>query len=100
MTDDLKKLEQQLAKLKQTAVGKGREPSSSSKMSDLGIMTDVAAEIAAGVFVGVIIGLFFDNLVDSKPIFLIICIIVSIVSAFRSIWKKYTSNKAKSEIRK
>ncbi|CAM9999717.1 unnamed protein product [Choristocarpus tenellus] len=38
--------------------------------------------------VGLIIGVFFDNLFDSKPIFLIICIILAMVASLRSIWKK------------
>lgn len=54
---------------------------------------DVAAELTAGVIVGVIIGLVFDNLFDSKPLFLISCIILSVIAAFRSIWKKYINNK-------
>lgn len=50
---------------------------------------DIAAELVAGVLVGVIIGLMTDNLFASKPLFLIICIILAVVAAFRSIWKKY-----------
>ena len=36
---------------------------------------NIAVELVSGVIVGVIIGLFFDNLFDSKPAFLIICLI-------------------------
>ena len=49
---------------------------------------NIAVELVAGAIVGLIIGMFFDNLFDSKPIFLIICIILAMVAAFRSIWKK------------
>ncbi|MEM6338343.1 MAG: AtpZ/AtpI family protein [Pseudomonadota bacterium] len=49
---------------------------------------NIAVEMVAGAIVGLIIGMFFDNLFDSKPIFLIICIILAMVAAFRSIWKK------------
>lgn len=48
---------------------------------------NIAVELLAGAIVGLIIGMFFDNLFDSKPIFLIICIILAMVASFRSIWK-------------
>jgi ATP synthase protein I len=50
---------------------------------------NIAIELVAGMIVGVIIGLFFDNLFDSKPLFLIICLVLAIVAAFKSIWNKY-----------
>ena len=49
---------------------------------------NIAVEMVARTIVGLIMGMFFDNLFDSKPIFLIICIILAMVAAFRSIWKK------------
>ena len=49
---------------------------------------NIAVEMVAGAIVGLIMGMSFDNLFDSKPIFLIICIILAMVAAFRSIWKK------------
>ena len=48
---------------------------------------NIAVEMVAGAIVGLIIGMFFDNLFDSKPIFLILCIILSVSAAFRLIWK-------------
>lgn len=53
---------------------------------------NIAVEMVASVIVGLMIGLFFDNLFDSKPIFLIICLILSMVAAFRLIWNKYIKN--------
>lgn len=50
---------------------------------------NIAIEIVAGVIAGLIIGLFLDNLFASKPIFLIICLMLSSIAAFRSIWYKY-----------
>ena len=50
---------------------------------------NIAVELVAGVVVGLIIGLFFDKMFDSKPIFLIICLMLAIIAAFRSIWNKY-----------
>lgn len=52
----------------------------------------IAVELVAGVVVGLIIGLLFDNLFDSKPLFLIICLILAMIAAFKSIWNKYIRN--------
>ena len=49
---------------------------------------NIVVELVAGAIVGLIMGMFFDNLFDSKPIFLIICIILAMAAAFRLIWKK------------
>ena len=57
--------------------------------SNSSLAFNIAVELVAGTIVGVIIGIFLDNLFDSKPAFLIICVIVSVMAAFRSIWKKY-----------
>lgn len=54
---------------------------------------NIAVELVSGVIVGVIIGLFFDKLFDSKPIFLIICIILGIMASFKLIWNKYIESK-------
>jgi F0F1-type ATP synthase assembly protein I len=51
---------------------------------------NIAIEVVAGVIVGLIIGLFFDNVFDSKPLFLIICLILSMIASFKSIWNKYS----------
>lgn len=51
-----------------------------------------AIELVAGGIIGIIMGLFIDNLFDSKPIFLIICIILAFVAAFKTIWHKYVKN--------
>ncbi|MFK7968638.1 MAG: AtpZ/AtpI family protein [Rickettsiaceae bacterium] len=62
-----------------------------SKNSSL-VLINVASELVAGVIVGVMIGLLFDNVFNTKPWFLVICIIFAMISAFRSIWKKYINN--------
>jgi ATP synthase protein I len=55
---------------------------------------NIAVELVSGVIVGVIIGLLFDKLFDSKPIFLIICLILSMIAAFKLIWNKYIKNES------
>ncbi len=68
------------------------EKSRSTVLSGGSSAFNIAVELVAGVIVGVIIGLFFDNLFDSKPAFLIICLILATVATFRSIWNKYIKN--------
>lgn len=53
---------------------------------------NIAVELVSGVIVGVIIGMFFDKLFDSKPVFLIICLMLSSAAAFKLIWNKYIKN--------
>jgi F0F1-type ATP synthase assembly protein I len=62
--------------------------SANNTNSSLAIL-NVASEIVAGIIVGVIVGLLFDSIFSTKPWFLVICIFFAMVSAFRSIWKKY-----------
>ncbi len=68
------------------------EKNRSLVLSSGGAAFNIAVELVAGVIVGVIIGLFFDNLFDSKPAFLIICLMLATIAAFRSIWNKYIKN--------
>jgi F0F1-type ATP synthase assembly protein I len=58
-------------------------------MGEEGEEIDIASELVAVVIVGVIAGVLLDKLFSSKPLFLIICIILASISAFRSIWRKY-----------
>ena len=48
----------------------------------------IATELVAGVIVGLIIGLFFDRMLNSKPIFLIICLFIGIIASFKVVWQK------------
>lgn len=68
---------------------KNEEISSSKPKSSSLELLNVASELVAGVIVGVMIGLLFDNLFNTKPWFLVICIIFAMIAAFRSIWQKY-----------
>lgn len=56
---------------------------------------NIAVELVAAVVVGLIIGIFLDKMFASKPIFLIICIVLSIIAAFRLIWNKYINKDIK-----
>ena len=68
---------------------KNEEMSSSKPKNSSLELLNVASELVAGVIVGVMIGLLFDNVLNTKPWFLVICIIFAMISAFRSIWQKY-----------
>ena len=47
----------------------------------------IAIDLCANIFVGLCIGLFLDKYFHSGPIALIICLIISVISAFRMIVK-------------
>ena len=64
-------------------------------VSNSNMAFNIAVELVAGVIVGVIIGIFLDKVFASKPIFLIICIVLSITASFRLIWNKYISKGTK-----
>lgn len=85
--EKIEKLQKQIDKFKQSLK---KKPVKVHKNSSLAF--NIAIELVAGTIVGVILGLFFDNLFDSKPAFLIICLIVSIMAAFRAIWKKHITH--------
>lgn len=53
-----------------------------------GTAFNIAVELVAGAIAGIIMGIFLDNLFDSKPWFLGICLILSFAAAFRSILNK------------
>jgi ATP synthase protein I len=76
-------IQKRIAKYKKTTPAAKKPPSSTN------LAFNIAVELVAGVIVGVIVGLLFDNLFASKPFFLIICLILSMIAAFKLIWNKY-----------
>lgn len=84
---DLENLKERIEKIKaQQILGKAKQQ---KMLISESIVFNIGAELIAGVFVGVIIGLMLDKLFDSKPIFLIICLVISNIASLRSIFKKY-----------
>lgn len=55
--------------------------------SNISTAFSVATDLVSGAIVGVIIGLFFDQIFDSKPLFLIICILLGVIASFKNIWQ-------------
>ena len=66
----------------------------SKKTNVMGL--NIAIELVASMFVGIIVGLMLDNFFTTRPIFLIICLILSNIAAFRLIWQKYIIKKDKN----
>lgn len=89
----LEQNKQKLDHLKKASKSLGGYDAASSKdinlISSGNLAFNVAVELIAAAIVGVIIGLFLDKMFDSKPAMLIICVCISSIAGFWSIWKKY-----------
>lgn len=55
--------------------------------SGLGMALRVASDLVAGIVVGSALGYFIDKLLDTKPIFLVICFFLGFVAAFLNIYR-------------
>lgn len=65
-----------------------QEPQKKSiKSWQYGQIFNIAIDLCANIFVGLLIGLYLDRYFNSKPFGLMICLIVSVLSAFRMIVK-------------
>ena len=51
----------------------------------------IALDLVAGTVVGTIIGVITDRTFNSKPLFLIICLLIGILAGFKIIWQKLSS---------
>lgn len=94
MNEKFEKIQERIDNIsgRQKNIGSDAEKNNRSKNTNIAF--NIGIEIVASGIVGIIIGLLIDNLFDSKPIFLIICIILSFIAAFRSIWNKYFKENA------
>ncbi len=80
MDKEISELKKRINKFKTTEAPKKKNSNSIDAFR-------VAIELVTGVIVGLIIGLFFDRIFDSKPLFLIICLLVGIITGFNIIWQ-------------
>lgn len=71
-------LEKKLASFDQDKINK---PSDHSGLK-------IASELVASLFIGVLFGNFCDKLFASRPIFMIICSLLAMIAAFRSIYRQ------------
>ena len=86
--NNIKEIQKKIDRYKIDQEKKNTAPAVKS-LSSSNIVFNIAIELVAGTMVGVIIGLFFDKTFDSKPIFLIICLLLSTAATFKSILNKY-----------
>lgn len=82
---ELDKLKENIDKFKRDKLylGKLNEPIN----NQLNAFT-IAIELLAGTIVGLISGIFFDRMLGSKPLFLIICLLLGILATGKTIWQK------------
>ena len=51
----------------------------------------ISIEIVAGVIVGLITGVCLDKVFATKPMFIIICLVLGMMASARTIWQKFKS---------
>lgn len=49
---------------------------------------NIATDLVAGVLVGFAIGFYLDKWLETKPLFIIICLIIGIAAGLRMIWRE------------
>ncbi|MBP7190275.1 MAG: AtpZ/AtpI family protein [Rickettsiaceae bacterium] len=54
---------------------------------DLSLASKISADLVGGIVAGLIIGIYFDKLLESKPIFVIICLIFGIAAGIKNVIK-------------
>lgn len=79
--DELAKLKDKIIKLKKENSFK---PSTSNKIDP----STIGIELVAGVLAGLILGVLLDKMFTTKPLFLIICLVLGIIASLRTIYKK------------
>ncbi len=55
------------------------------KSTDLGLGVKIATDLVAGVVIGIIIGVYLDKWLETKPLFLIVCLLFGIIAAIKNI---------------
>jgi ATP synthase protein I len=58
---------------------------SSTSLAGYGVLFNFGVELVANILVGVVLGLFVDKYFHTKPIGLLICLMLSIIAAFKII---------------
>ncbi|MCC8369267.1 MAG: AtpZ/AtpI family protein [Rickettsia endosymbiont of Oxypoda opaca] len=66
---------------------KATEDSNLKSKQEISTFT-IGVDLVAGTMVGVFIGITIDKLFNSKPLFLILCMIIGIIAGFNIIWQK------------
>lgn len=84
--NELNTLKERITKLKPL-------PEDKQKRNDRLDALSVSIEIVAGVIVGLITGICLDKIFATKPVFLIICLVLGMIASARTIWQKLKSSK-------
>ena len=83
-------IEKKITKFEKDNKNSGNNNSRHNKSTDASSMIfNIAIELVAGLIVALIVGYMLDDIFTSKPIFLIICSILSFIAIFQVIWRKY-----------
>jgi ATP synthase protein I len=53
---------------------------------------NIATDLVSGVLVGLAGGFYLDKWLDTKPLFIIICLFLGIAAGFRMIWREMKNN--------
>lgn len=54
----------------------------------VGNLLNISTDLVSGVIVGLVIGFYLDKWLETKPLFIIICLIIGMVAGFRMIWRE------------
>ena len=49
---------------------------------------NIATDLVSSVLVGFVGGFYLDKWLDTKPLFIIICLMIGIAAGFRMIWRQ------------
>jgi len=49
---------------------------------------NIATDLVAGVLVGLVGGFYLDKWLGTKPLFIIICLVIGILAGFRMVWRE------------
>jgi ATP synthase protein I len=85
--NEIEDLQKRIEKIKSS----DKKKDFTKESSNYSLAMTVATELVAGIIIGMVIGVFFDKVFDSKPLFIILCLLLGIVASLRTIWKKMSS---------
>lgn len=84
-------LEQKIAELK-----KPQQPKSAAIEKNSSVAVRVVADLASGIFVGFALGYGLDYALGTKPVFLLIFIIIGVAAGFLNIYRGITKEETSS----
>lgn len=55
------------------------------RSTNLSLGTKIATDLVAGIVIGIIIGVYLDKWLETKPLLLMICLLLGIIAAVKNI---------------